>query len=96
MEVDITHISKNGQVVIPAKIRKAANIKPKNEFYIYSIGEKILLEPIDKEEIKKEIELLEIIKVSEKQIEKEESITLDSSMTEEQMDKKLMEKDYGD
>ncbi len=94
MEVDITHISKNGQVVIPVKIRKAVNAKPNDEFYIYSIGEKILLEPIKKEEIKKELELLDIIKDSEKQIEKGESIVLESSIDIEEMDKKLMDKGY--
>ena len=96
MEVDVTHISKNGQVVIPVKIRKAANIKPNNEFYVYNVGEKILLEPINKENIKRELGLLELIKDAEKQIEKGESITFESSTSLEEMDKKLMEKVYED
>ncbi|KYC46165.1 MAG: SpoVT / AbrB like domain protein [Candidatus Methanofastidiosum methylothiophilum] len=96
MEVDVTHISKNGQVVIPVKIRKAANIKPNNEFYVYNVGEKILLEPINKENIKRELGLLELIKDAEKQIEKGESVTFESSTSLEEMDKKLMEKVYED
>ena len=53
-------------------------------------------EIITKEEIEKDLELLEIIKLSEKQIAKRESIALDSSLTEEEMDKILMEKKYED
>tara|TARA_Y100000310_G_C20610398_1_gene777707 strand:+ start:1022 stop:1279 length:258 start_codon:yes stop_codon:yes gene_type:complete len=36
MEVSITKISKNGQVVIPSEIRKEAKIKPFTKFLVFN------------------------------------------------------------
>jgi len=48
MEVAITKISQNGQVVIPSEIRKDAGIKPSTKFIVFSENGNILLKQIKK------------------------------------------------
>ena len=70
MEVSITKMSENGQVVIPSEIRKDAGIKPSTKFIVFNQGGNILLKQIRKEAIAKDMELIEKIQRSEEQIKK--------------------------
>jgi AbrB family looped-hinge helix DNA binding protein len=56
MEVSITTISKNGQIVIPFAIRKALGIGPSEKFLVVSEGDTIVLKRLKKERLKKELE----------------------------------------
>ena len=86
MEVAITKISENGQVVIPAEIRKDAGIKPSTKFLVFNEGGNILLKMIRKEALARDIHLLEMIKRSEEQIKAGKFTRADTSMSDEEID----------
>lgn len=90
MEVAITKMSENGQVVIPAEIRKDAGIKPSTKFLVFNEGGNILLKIIQKEVLAKDMHLLEMIERSEKQIKAGKFIKADTSMSDEEIDDLLM------
>ncbi|MBN2454535.1 AbrB/MazE/SpoVT family DNA-binding domain-containing protein [Candidatus Woesearchaeota archaeon] len=90
MEVSITKISQNGQVVIPSEIRKDAGIKPSTKFIVFNEDGNIMLKQIKKEALRDDLMLIEKIKKSEEQIKKGKAITADSSMSEEEIDDLLM------
>ena len=56
LEVSITTMSRNGQVVIPFDIRKALGIEPSEKFLVISEGDTIVLKRLKKELLKKELE----------------------------------------
>lgn len=58
MEISITTISRNGQVVIPLAVRKALGIGPSEKFLVISEGETIILKRLRKEQLRKEFEAL--------------------------------------
>ncbi len=65
MEVAITKIAQNGQVVIPAEIRRKARIKSAGKFIIYYNGSEIRLKPIENNRFMEEMELLSRIRMAE-------------------------------
>lgn len=58
MEVSVTKMSSNGQVVISSDVRKALGLSPGDKFLV--IGEEygIVLKSLEKEDIKHEMEVL--------------------------------------
>lgn len=90
MEVAITKISKNGQVVIPAEVRKDAKIKPSTKFLVFNEGGNILLKMIRKESLARDMHLLEMIERSEEQISAGKFTRADTSMSDEEIDDLLM------
>ena len=90
MEVAITKLSLNGQVVIPSEIRKEAGLKPSTKFIVFNKGGNIFLKQIKKEALKKDMELIEKIYLSEEQISSGKSVKADTSMTDEEIDDLLM------
>jgi len=90
MEVSITTLSENGQVVIPAEIRKDAGLKPSTKFLVFNEGGNILLKMIRKETLARDIHLLEAIERSEKQIRGGKAVKTDTSMGNEEIDDLLM------
>ena len=90
MEVAITKMSENGQVVIPAEIRRDAQIKPFTKFLVFNEGGNILLKIIQKEVLVKDMHLLEMIERSEGQIKAGKFIKADTSMSDEEIDDLLM------
>jgi len=89
MEVAITKMSENGQIVIPAEIRRDAGIKPLSKFIVFNKGGNILLRQIKKEELIKDIKLIEKIQKSEEQIKKGKVVKVDSKMSDEEIDSLL-------
>jgi|TARA_Y100000310_G_scaffold131979_1_gene131094 AbrB family looped-hinge helix DNA binding protein len=87
MEIAITKISQNGQVVIPAEVRKDAGIKPKTKFIVYNKGGNILLKQINNEI--GDVKLVEKIHKSEGDIKKGKVIKADTSMNDEEIDNLL-------
>lgn len=90
MEVAITKISENGQVVIPIEIRKDAGIKPSTKFLVFNEGGNILLKMIRKEVLAKDIHLLEMIERSEGKIKAGKFTKVNTSMSDEEIDDLLM------
>jgi len=90
MEVSITKMSQNGQIVIPSEIRRNAGIKPSTKFIVFNEDGNILLKQIKKETLSKDIKLIDKILISEEQIKKGKSIKADISMKDEEIDDLLM------
>lgn len=90
MEVAITKLSENGQVVIPAEIRKDAGIRPSTKFLVFNEGGNILLKVIRKEALAKDLHLLKMIERSEEQIKAGRFTKADTSMSDDDIDDLLM------
>ena len=86
MEVAITKISENGQVVIPSEIRKDARIKPSTKFIVFNEGGNIMLKQIKKEALKEDMLLIERIIKSEEQIKEGKFVKADTTMSDEEID----------
>ena len=86
MEVAITKMSENGQVVIPAEVRRDAGIKPSTKFIVFNQGENILLKAIKKESLAKDMKLIEAIERSEDSIKRGNVVKADTSMSDEEID----------
>jgi AbrB family looped-hinge helix DNA binding protein len=90
MEISLTKLSPNGQVVIPSEIRKEAGLKPSTKFIVFNENGNILLKQIRKETLRKDIELIEKIHLSEEQVKAGKVIKADTSMKDEEIDDLLM------
>jgi len=90
MEIAITKISENGQIVIPVEVRKDARIKPFTKFFVFNEGGNIVLKMIRKETLAKDMQLLERIERSEEQIKAGKFTKADTSMRDEEIDDLLM------
>jgi len=90
MEVSITKLSENGQVVIPAVIRKDAGIGPSTKFLVFNEGGNILLKVLRKEALVRDMHLLEMIEHSEEQIKAGKFTRANTSMAAEEIDDLLM------
>jgi AbrB family looped-hinge helix DNA binding protein len=92
MEFAMTKMSQNGQIVIPLEIRKLTGIKPFAKFMVISEGENILLKRVNEDAFKEEMKLMKIIARSEQQIKEGKFTVLDTSMSNEDIDKMLRAK----
>jgi len=90
MEVAITKMSPNGQVVIPSEIRKDAGISPSTKFIIFNKDGNIMLKQINKDNLIKDIDTLEKIGRSEEQIKKGKFTKANTKMKDEEIDALLM------
>ena len=86
----ITKMSQNGQIVIPAEIRKDARIGPAAKFIVFNEGGNILLKQLRKESLSRDMELIEKIQRSEDQIRKGKFTKVDSNLDEDKIDDLLM------
>jgi AbrB family looped-hinge helix DNA binding protein len=90
MEVAITKMSPNGQVVIPAGIRREAGIGPSAKFIIFNRGGNILLKLINKQKLSNDFDLIEKVALTENQIEKGAFVKANAKMKAEEIDSLLM------
>ena len=90
MEVSMTTLSENGQVVIPVEIRRDAGIKPSTKFLVFNEGGNILLKVIRKETLARDIRLIENIERSEGQIRSGNAVKADTSLSDDEIDDLLM------
>lgn len=58
MEVAVTKISSNGQIVISSEIRKALDISPGDKFLVIGEDNGIVLRSLKKKDLKQEMEQL--------------------------------------
>lgn len=89
MEIALTKMSPNGQVVIPAEIRRNAKLAPATKFIVTNKGRTIILKRISNKDFKKDYELVEKILRSEEQIRNKEYVSADTSMSFEEVDRLL-------
>jgi len=82
MEVAITKISQNGQVVIPSEVRKDAGVKPSTQFLVFNEDGNILLKQIRKESLRDDMMLMDKIRRSEGEIIKGRFVKADTKMAE--------------
>ena len=90
MEIALTKISQNGQVVIPSEVRKDAGIKPSTQFLVFNEDGNILLKQIKKESLKSDMLLIDKIRRSEDEIKNGKFIRADTKMSDEEIDDLLM------
>ncbi len=90
MEVAITKMSANGQVVISSDIRKALGLSPGDKFLVIGEEEGIVLRSLKKEDIKQEME--EVLSAIGKEVE-EADISKDDVEKEIQAYRKVKRKD---
>ncbi len=90
MEIAITKLSQNGQIVIPSEIRKEAGLKPSTKFLVFNEDGNILLKQIRKEALKKDMKLIEKLQITEEQINTGKIVKADTSMANEEIDDLLM------
>jgi len=90
MEVAITKMSQNGQVVIPSEVRKDAGIKPSTQFLVFNEDGNILLKQIKKESLKSDMLLIDKIRKSEDEIKNGKIVRAETQMSDEEIDDLLM------
>jgi AbrB family looped-hinge helix DNA binding protein len=90
MEIAITKISQNGQVVIPSGIRKEANVQPLTKFLVFNEGGNILLKQLKEEYLVQDLRLIEQIEKGEEDIKSGNIVVADSNMSAEKIDDLLM------
>jgi len=90
MEVSITKMSENGQIVIPSEIRRDANIKPSTQFLVFNQDGNVLLKRIRKESLKDDVLLIDKIRRSEEEIKKGRVVKANTKMSDEEIDDLLM------
>ncbi len=90
MEVAVTRMAQNGQVVIPMEVRKESGVKPNEKFIVYFNGQDILLKPIEKDKFLEEMELLTRIKIAEDEVKNGKVTIVNSKMSEKRIDRLLM------
>jgi len=56
MDIKIAKISRKGQVVIPASIRKSLGLEPSDSFIVFGKGDTILFKKIEKTALEKGFE----------------------------------------
>jgi len=90
MEVSITRMSENGQVVIPAEVRKDAGIGTGAKFIVFNHDGNIMLKQMKKESLTKDMELINSINRSETQISSGKVVKANTKMKDEEIDDLLM------
>ena len=90
MELSITKMSLNGQVVIPYSIRVVADIEPATKFLVFSKGRDILLKRIDEKNLEQDINLIRDIEESEHEISKGKFVSVSDKMDVGDVDSLLM------
>ena len=90
MEVSITKMSRNGQVVIPAEIRRDAGLKSKTKFLVFNEDGNIMLKIINEDMLRGEIDLINRIEKSEREVKEGKAVKADTKMPVKEIDDLLM------
>ena len=90
MGLNLTKMSPNGQVVIPAALRREYKVKASTQFVVIRKGRGFYLDPISEEEILRELEVMEGIDEGMTAIERGDYVEADTSMSVDEIDKLLM------
>ena len=80
-------MSPNGQVVIPAEMRRKYKVKPSTQFIVVRKGEGFYLDPVSEEEILRELEVMEGVDEGIDAIERGNYVVGNTEMSFEEFDK---------
>ena len=89
MELAITKMSPNGQVVIPAEIRAGAGLKQGARFLVFQERGVVVLKELRREQFAKDLALVVKLARAEEQIRKGESIMINSRTPAKEAVRKL-------
>jgi len=90
MTINLTKMSANGQVVIPADVRKLAKLKPSAQFLVVNKGSDIVLKHVTKEDILVDLDLAERIEKAEEDFKLSRYTKANSKMSTKEIDDLLM------
>ncbi|MBN2517301.1 MAG: AbrB/MazE/SpoVT family DNA-binding domain-containing protein [Candidatus Altiarchaeota archaeon] len=90
MTINLTKMSANGQVVIPADVRKLAKLKPSAQFLVINRGSDIVLKHVTKENILVDLDLAERMEKAEEDFKYGRYTKADSKMSTREIDDLLM------
>jgi AbrB family looped-hinge helix DNA binding protein len=90
MDLAITKMSPNGQIVIPSNIRESSGIVPATKFLVFSKGRDILLKRVDEESLEGDIDFIRQIEESEEEVKRGKFVSVDNEMSVGDMDSLLM------
>ena len=90
MEVAITKMAANGQLVIPMGIRRKARIRASEKFIVYFTGSEIRLKPIEGERFVEELELLSRMRLAEDEVRQGKVTIADSRLSAKKIADLLM------
>jgi len=90
MEVSITKMSRNGQVVIPIEVRREAGLKPFAKLFVFNKGGNIELRQVSEASIEQDIELIRRVQKSESQIRRGKLVKANTSMSDQEIDDLLL------
>ncbi|MBU3923974.1 MAG: AbrB/MazE/SpoVT family DNA-binding domain-containing protein [Nanoarchaeota archaeon] len=90
MELAITKMSANGQVVIPSGIREGCRISPATKFLVFSKGRDILLKRIDERNLEEDMDLVLSIERSEEDIKNGKFVSVNSEVNVNEIDLLLL------
>jgi bifunctional DNA-binding transcriptional regulator/antitoxin component of YhaV-PrlF toxin-antitoxin module len=90
MGLYLTKMSPNGQIVLPAEMRRKYRVKPSAQFIVVRKGDGFYLNPVSEEEVLRELEVMELIDEGEKAIDEGRYLKVDSSMSAEEIDDLIM------
>jgi AbrB family looped-hinge helix DNA binding protein len=91
MELSLTTLSPNGQIVIPSEIRKKAGLTSSSKFLVFCEGGTILLKLVTPELMRKQLHLTERLLFSEQQIKKGKLTKATTTMSDKDIDTLLMQ-----
>ncbi len=89
MEIAITKMSRNGQVVIPAEVREDAKLAPAEKFIVINKERIIILKTMSRIATVEDFKLIDRILKSEKQIKEGKYVKANTKMSEKDIDKLL-------
>ncbi|MCF7799329.1 AbrB/MazE/SpoVT family DNA-binding domain-containing protein [Candidatus Woesearchaeota archaeon] len=89
MEIALTKLSANGQIVIPSEVRKEAGLTPATKFLVFNDGKDIVLKQITSETLREEMALLKKIHLAEQQITAGKVTKVTTEMSDEKIVNKL-------
>ena len=90
MEISLTKMSPNGQIVIPANVRKIAGLGANSQFLVFNQDGNILLKQVRRESLQKDMELIERLQLSENQVKYGKVTKANSKMSGKEIDDLLM------
>ena len=86
----MTKMSANGQIVIPAAVRKLAKLKPSAQFLVINRGSDIMLKHVVKDDLLADLDLAERIGRAEEDFKCGRYTRVDSKMPAKEIDDLLM------
>ncbi|MBN1792551.1 hypothetical protein JW826_02610 [Candidatus Woesearchaeota archaeon] len=90
MELAITRMSANGQIVIPAEVRKIIGAKASTKFMVMNEGKDLYLKQMDEQRMKEELTFMKRLKRAENDVKNGRVTVVDTKMSFKEFDDIMM------